>query len=134
MSSVKVAEYRLLSSDIWLRDCSNSEPSPEVVNKSTYEYPLVHVEPWIMNFGFIHLLELVSNEIIPNYLLALQSKHHTHEQAVYKSPHRDCLYVLNCTSPVYLLIYTRKVFCVVFLLFYTRKVFRMLVCATGTFL
>lgn len=131
---MKVAEYRLLSSDIWLKDCSNSKPSPEVVNKSTNEYPFVHVELWIMNFGFIHFLELVSNEIIPNYSLALQSKHHIHEQPVYKSPHCDGLYLLHCTFPVYLLIYTRKVFCIVFLLFYTRRIFWMLVCATVTFL
>lgn len=68
---MKFAEYRLLSSDIWLREYSNTEPSPEVVNRGTGEYPLVHVEPWIMNFGFIHFLELGSNEIILTYSLAL---------------------------------------------------------------
>lgn len=130
---MKFAEYRLLSSDIWLRERSNTEPSPEVVSRGTGEYPLVHVEPWIMNFGFIHFLQLGPNEIILTYSLALQSKRRTHEQPVYKSPHCDCLYLLHCTFPVYLLIYTRKVFSIVSLLFCTWKTFQMLVCATDIF-
>lgn len=65
---VKAADYKCLSNDTWLRNHSNSEPSPEMANKSnngscgTREHKL-----W-----FTHFLVLLSNEMISSYLQCSQ--------------------------------------------------------------